>query len=62
MGLAPDGSPKSEETAKSVDLIKTNLVNSKEVGTMWLDQSYFNYSTGLRMVNDKIGRSFLDLE
>ena len=53
MGLAPYGNPKSEETAKYADIIKKNLVNIKEDGSIWLDQKYFNYSTGLRMVKDK---------
>jgi carbamoyltransferase len=53
MGLAPYGNPESEETAKFVDLIKAHLVDIKEDGSVWLDQSYFNYATGLRMVKDK---------
>ncbi|HIA37281.1 MAG TPA: hypothetical protein EYN89_11270, partial [Flavobacteriales bacterium] len=52
MGLAPYGNPKSQETAKYADLIKAHLVDIKEDGSIWLDQSYFNYATGLRMVSD----------
>lgn len=53
MGLAPYGDPNSSETKKFVDLIKTKLVDIKEDGSLWLNQDYFNYSTGLRMVNDQ---------
>lgn len=50
MGLAPYGDPDSEETQTFVDLIKTKLVDIKEDGSLWLNQRYFNYATGLRMV------------
>lgn len=53
MGLAPYGNPNAEETLKFVDIIKANLVDIKEDGSIWLDQSYFNYATGLRMAKDK---------
>lgn len=52
MGLAPYGDPFAKETHNYVDIIKKNLVDIKEDGSIWLDQSYFNYATGLRMVND----------
>jgi len=53
MGLAPYGNPEAAETARFIELIKTNLVTIKEDGSVWLNQAYFNYATGLRMVNDK---------
>jgi carbamoyltransferase len=53
MGLAPYGNPASEETAHFVDLIKKELVDIKDDGSIWLNQSYFNYATGLRMVHDR---------
>ena len=53
MGLAPYGNPISEETSKFVELIKKYLVDIKTDGSIWLDQSYFNYATGLRMTKDK---------
>lgn len=52
MGLAPYGNPNAEETRKFIDLIKSTLIDIKEDGSIWMDQSYFNYATGLRMVND----------
>ena len=53
MGLAPYGNPESEQTNKFIDIIKTKLVDIKEDGSIWLNQYYFNYATGLRMVKDK---------
>lgn len=52
MGLAPYGNSKSEETKKFIDLIKTKLIDIKDDGSIWLNQEYFNYATGLRMVKD----------
>jgi carbamoyltransferase len=53
MGLAPYGNPESEETKQFIKLIKSELINIKEDGSIWMDQAYFNYATGLRMVKDK---------
>ena len=47
MGLAPYGTPIYE------DKIKSNLIDIKEDGTFHLEQSYFNYATGLTMTNKK---------
>ncbi len=52
MGLAPYGIPGSEETEKFVELIKKELVDIKPDGSIWLNQTYFNYATGLRMAHD----------
>lgn len=53
MGLAPYGNPGSEETKKFTDQIKSTLVDCKPDGSVWLNQAYFNYATGLRMVQEK---------
>jgi len=53
MGLAPYGNPESRETQLFISLIKENIIDIKEDGSVWLNQSYFNYATGLRMVKDK---------
>jgi len=53
MGLAPYGNPEAEETDDFIRLIKSNLIDIKEDGSVWLNQKYFNYATGLRMVHDK---------
>lgn len=53
MGLAPYGNPDAAETHRFIELIKKELVDIKEDGSIWLNQSYFNYATGLRMVKEK---------
>ncbi len=52
MGLAPYGRP------KYVDLIFKHLVDVKEDGSFWLDQSYFDYCTGLTMTNGRFSELF----
>jgi carbamoyltransferase len=52
MGLAPYGNPESEETDRFISIIKKELVDIKTDGSIWLNQKYFNYATGLRMVYD----------
>ncbi len=52
MGLAPYGVPDSPQVAKFIDIIKEHLVDVKEDGSIWLNQEYFNYATGLRMVHE----------
>lgn len=52
MGLAPYGNPNSERVKEYISKIKSELVNVKEDGSVWLNQKYFNYSTGLKMVNE----------
>ncbi|MFN2456961.1 MAG: carbamoyltransferase [Chitinophagaceae bacterium] len=54
MGLAPYGNPNSGETKRFISIIKDNLVTIKEDGSIWLNQDYFNYATGLRMVKDNM--------
>ncbi len=52
MGLAPYGN-ESDRTAQFVETIKEHLIKIYDDGSIWLDQKYFNYATGLRMVFDK---------
>lgn len=52
MGLAPYGNPESERVGRFEQTIKSELVHLKPDGSIWLNQKYFNYSTGLTMVND----------
>jgi carbamoyltransferase len=47
MGLAPYGEP------KYADLILDKMVDLRDDGSFWLDQSYFNYATGLTMTSQK---------
>lgn len=52
MGLAPYGNPDSPKVAEYIKTIKEKLVDIKDDGSVWLNQDYFNYATGLRMVYD----------
>jgi carbamoyltransferase len=52
MGLAPYGEPKYKA------IILDNLIDLKEDGSFRLDQSYFNYATGLTMTNTKFSNLF----
>ncbi len=52
MGLAPYGE------AKYAQLIKEHLIDIKEDGSFRLDMSYFNYTTGLTMTNEKFHTLF----
>ena len=52
MGLAPYGEP------KYLGLILDNLIDLKDDGSFRLDQSYFDYCTGLRMTNEKFDDLF----
>lgn len=52
MGLAPYGNPESKQTKDFLETIKSNLVDIKDDGSIWLNQSFFNYATGLTMVHD----------
>jgi carbamoyltransferase len=53
MGLAPYGDPSSERTLRYADIIRTKLIDIQPDGSIWLNQDYFDYATGLRMVKDK---------
>ncbi len=53
MGLAPYGQPNSEETSEYIRIITSELVDVKDDGSIWLNQKYFSYATGLRMAKDK---------
>ncbi len=52
MGLAPYGEPKYAQT------ILDNIIDLKVDGSFRLDQSYFDYCTGLKMTNDKFNNLF----
>ena len=52
MGLAPYGNPKDPETLKYIEIIKNKLISISPDGSIWLNQEYFNYATGLTMVNE----------
>ncbi len=52
MGLAPYGQPKYSK------IIFDNLVDVKDDGSFWLNQEFFDYSTGLTMTNNKFSNLF----
>jgi carbamoyltransferase len=52
MGLAPYGEP------KYASLIRDNLMDLKDDGSFRLDQSYFDYCTGLTMTNGRFDALF----
>ena len=50
MGLAPYGNPNSKQTNEFITLIKNHIVSIKDDGSIWLNQDYFDYAVGLKMV------------
>ena len=52
MGLAPYGEPKFS------DKILNNLIDIKSDGSFRLNQKYFNYATGLKMINQNFENLF----
>jgi carbamoyltransferase len=52
MGLAPYGTP------RFASLIRDNLIDVKQDGSFVLNMSFFNYATGLRMINNKFEKLF----
>ncbi len=59
MGLAPYGDPSSGRVQRFADIILDKIVRIHDDGSIWLDQAYFDYATGLRMArNDKWQRLF----
>jgi carbamoyltransferase len=52
MGLAPYGNPLAEQTEEFRKIIKAELVDIKDDGSINLNQDYFDYAAGLRMAKD----------
>ena len=52
MGLAPYGEPKYAQ------ILLDKVVEVKDDGSFWLDQSYFDYCTGFRMTNERFSALF----
>ena len=53
MGLAPYGNPVSPETLRFIEIIKEKLVDIKDDGSICINQAYFSYATGLKMIKEK---------
>jgi len=52
MGLAPYGNPNATHTKDFIKKIKQEIVSIKNDGSIWLNQNYFNYATGLKMIKE----------
>ena len=52
MGLAPYGIEESEETKLFTEKIKSEVVDIKDDGSIFLNQKYFKYTYGLRMIKE----------
>jgi carbamoyltransferase len=52
MGLAPFGNAMAEQTKHFIEIIKKEIVNIKDDGSIWLNQDYFKYTTDLKMINE----------
>lgn len=53
MGLAPYADPRSAQVRKYVNIIKENILDIKDDGSIWLNMVFFSYATGLRMIKEK---------
>jgi len=51
MGLAPYGN--AENALRYEDLIKKDLIQIYDDGSLWLNQKYFSYATALKMTDEK---------
>lgn len=51
MGLAPYGDISSGRVERFEQLILAALIDLKDDGSLWLNQKYFDYATGLKMTN-----------
>ena len=58
MGLAPYGIADSKETLSFIKKIKSEIIEIKNDGSLFLNQKYFKYTYGLRMINE---RNFIKL-
>ena len=54
MGLAPYGDLCAEQTQQFINIIKTKLVNIGADGSIVINQKYFTFMVGLRMVEERV--------
>lgn len=52
MGLSPFGNIDAEETKIFIEKIKQNIISINDDSSLWLNQDYFNYATGLKMIKE----------
>ncbi len=62
MGLAPYGDPNSKDINHFISIIKKHLIHIYDDGSVWLNQKYFKYSYGLKMINEKKWEKIFDLK
>lgn len=62
MGLAPYGNPESERVQKFEDIFRDEIMTLYDDGSIWLNQDYFEYATGLKMIDEDRWESAFDLE
>lgn len=53
MGLAPYGIPEADQTKEFIQKLKEHIITIHDDGSVWLNQNYFKYSTGLKMIDEK---------
>ena len=53
MGLAPYGN-EGERTNRFIETIKSELIEIYDDGSIWLNQKYFSYATGLKMTRNNL--------
>lgn len=53
MGLAPYGIPEADQTKDFIQKLKDHVITVHDDGSVWLNQEYFKYSTGLKMIDEK---------
>jgi len=52
MGLAPYGDPTSGRVERFEKIITDHLIDIRDDGSLWLNQEYFDYATGLTMTDN----------
>jgi carbamoyltransferase len=57
MGLASYGVADSPEVNRFIKIIKEKLIEVKVDGSIWMNQAYFKYNGGLKMVDDELWRN-----
>ncbi|MCX5823854.1 MAG: carbamoyltransferase [Deltaproteobacteria bacterium] len=62
MGMAPYGNPNSMKIKEYREKIITYLLDIKDDGSIWMNQDYFKYATGLRMINEKKWKELFGFE
>lgn len=60
MGLAPYADRHSEQVKRYVRLIKDNMIDVKDDGSVWLNQTFFSYATELRMIRESRWEGLLE--